>query len=142
MIIWLTVKVLSLVAMTSGQRLPHERYGPWMMRVVANLCLNERRRHRPEPLGDRLEMPAANGPQTAPDERAERVEQLERLRRAIGKLPEQQRIALVLRTMEQMDYLDVAEVMGLSVPAVRSHVHFARRRLAELMGAEAEGGGS
>jgi RNA polymerase sigma-70 factor, ECF subfamily len=123
------------VAMISGQRLPHERFGLWMMRTVTNLCLNLRRRHRPEPLADwtGADVPAVDA---APDARADRVEQLERLRRAINTLPGQQRVALVLRTMEQMDYLDIAEVMGLSVGAVRSHVHFARRRLAELLGAQ------
>jgi RNA polymerase sigma-70 factor, ECF subfamily len=128
------------VAMTSGPRLPHERFGPWMMRTVTNLCLNLRRRHRPEPLADWMskDLPVANA---APDAQAERVEQLDRLRQAIATLPEQQRVALILRTMEQMDYLDVAEVMGLSVGAVRSHVHFARQRLAELLGVQTKEGG-
>ena len=129
-------------AMTSGPRLSHEGFGPWMFRTVANLCLNERRRRRPEPLGDWADLPAPGTSDSSPQARLERVEQLVRLRRAIDELPGQQRVALVLRTMEQMDYLDIAEVMGLSVAAVRSHVHFARRKLAELMGTEAREGGS
>lgn len=128
--------------MNGGPRLAHESFGPWMFRTVANLCLNQRRRRRPEPLGDWAEVPEKGATDSSPPARAERVEQLEQLRRAVDGLPEQQRIALVLRTMEQMNYLDIAEVMGISVAAVRSHVHFARRKLAELMSPVAREGGS
>jgi len=120
------------LTLTNGPRLPHERYEPWMFRTVANLCLNLRRRRRPEPLTEWTDIP-----QTAsPADRLQRIEQLDNLRTAIAKLPGQQRIALVLRTMEQMSYTDIAEIMALSVAAVRSHVHFARQRLAELLDAD------
>jgi len=36
--------------------------------------------------------------------------------------------------MEQMPYADIAEVMQLSIYAVRAHVHLARRRLATTLG--------
>ncbi|MBN2562742.1 MAG: RNA polymerase sigma factor [Phycisphaerae bacterium] len=128
------------LAMTTGTRFPDERRDPWMLRTVANLCLNRRRRRRPEPLADWTDLPApASSDGASPSSRLQRAEQLDRLREAIAELPNQQRIALVLRTMERMDYLDIAEVMALSVPAVRSHVHFARRRLADLLGAGAGG---
>ncbi len=116
-------------AMATGHRLPHERYEPWMFRTTANLCLNFRRRLRPQSLADDTDLPGGD----APDARLKRTEQLELLRGAVAKLPDQQRIALILRTMEQLDYSNIAEIMALSVPAVRSHVHFARRRLAEWM---------
>jgi RNA polymerase sigma-70 factor (ECF subfamily) len=114
----------------SSRRLPHERFEAWMFRTVANLCLNLRRRGRPERLEEWVELSGAETPHAAP----QRAEQLDRLRTAIAGLPELQRVALVLRTMEQMSYLDIAEVMALSVSAVRTHVHLARRRLAEELG--------
>ncbi len=116
-------------AMTTSPRLPHDRYEAWMYRTTANLCLNFRRRMRPQPLADGVDIPH----DAAPEARLQRAEQLERLRDAVAKLPDQQRIALILRTMEQLDYSNIAEIMALTVPAVRSHVHFARRRLAEWM---------
>lgn len=126
------------LALTAGPRLPHDRYEPWMCRTVTHLCLNRRRRRRPQPLSESIDLPH----DAPPDARIQRAEQLDRLRQAIAKLPDRQRVALVLRTMQQMSYLDVAEVMALSVSAVRAHVHFARRRLLELLGAESSEGGS
>lgn len=111
----------------SSRQLPHERFEAWMFRTVANLCLNLRRRRRPERLEEWVELSGGE----APDAALHRAEQLERLRTAVARLPEQQRVALVLRTMEQMSYLDIAEVMALSVSAVRTHVHLARRRLVD-----------
>lgn len=100
---------------------------PWLLRTMANLCLNRRRKRRPEPLDPWVDRPAGESPlQTA-----ERIEQLDRLRKAIETLPPQQRTALVMRTMEQMDYEAIAEAMEITVAAVRTHVHAARRKLAE-----------
>ncbi len=119
------------ISLTKGPRLPFERYGPWMFRTVANLCLNFRRRRKPEALADWIE----DGEPVAPDARIQRAEQLDDLRKAVARLPDQRRTALVLRTMERMSYTDVAEIMALSVAAVRSHVHFARQQLADWLGA-------
>ena len=101
-----------------------------MFRTVGNLCLNHRRRTKPEPLADWIDPPHEATPEMA----AQQVEQLTRLREAIGQLPQQQRLALTLRTMEQMTYSDIANVMQLSKSAVRAHVHLGRRRLADLIG--------
>ncbi len=104
-----------------------ERFGPWMFRTVGNLSLNFRRRSKPEPLAD------WNEPATGEDpaHHVEKAEQLERLRTAIEALPAQQRIAIVLRMQQQMDYADIARIMELSESAVRGHVHQARRTLVD-----------
>lgn len=106
-----------------------ERFGPWLYRTVSNLCLNHRRKRRAEPLAGWLE----STDEVEPDARVRKVEQLTRLREAIQQLPDRQRLALTLRALEQMDYPRVAEIMELSVSAVRAHVHFGRVRLVELM---------
>lgn len=118
------------VAFALPSRPPDAVLERWTLRTVANLAMNLRRRRRPEPLGAWIDPPATGSPQAD----AERVEALERLREAIDRLPDRQRLALVMRTMEQMDYETIAATMELSVAAVRTHVHLARRRLAELMG--------
>ncbi len=114
-----------------------ERFGPWLYRTVSYLCLNHRRRRKAEPLADWLD-PADD---VGPDARAQQVEQLTRLREAIGQLPDRQRLALTLRALEQMDYPRIAGIMELSVSAVRAHVHFGRVRLAELLTVGESGAG-
>ncbi len=112
-----------------------ERFGPWLYRTVSNLCLNHRRKRKAEPLADWLDL----ADDVRPDDRAQQVEQLTRMREAIGQLPDRQRLALTLRALEQMDYPRIAEIMELSVSAVRAHVHFGRVRLGELMADEESG---
>lgn len=49
--------------------------------------------------------------------------------RVCGSLPRQQRAAVVLRFYEDLDYSEIAEVLGVAEVTVRSHVH---RALAAL----------
>lgn len=118
------------IAAAGGPGPSEAGYEPWVLRTVINLCLNERRRKRPEPLADWMEP----GGDESPDAIAARAERLERAREAIGKLPDQQRVALTLRAMEGMSYEEAAAVMAISPAAVRTHVHLARRRLVEMLG--------
>jgi len=107
-------------------------FGPWLMRTVANLCLNHRRRKRCEPLTEAVL--SGVGSRSGPDRPD--AERLHALRTALEGLPDQQRIALVLRGMEGLDYEAIAGIMELSAQAVRTHVHLARKQLASLYRAE------
>ncbi len=118
------------LAMAKGPRQSAEALRPWLYRTVGNLCLNLRRRRRTEPLSRWIDVAET----AQPDSRLQRAEALGGLRAAIDQLPAQQKLALVLRTMERMDYARIAEIMSISVSAVRAHVHLARRRLAEMLG--------
>jgi len=125
-----TVQEAFRLALTKGMNPREVHFGAWMFRTVSNLCLNFRRRTKPESLADWIDPLDDATPEMA----AQHVEQLVRLREAMDQLPRQQRLALTLRTMEHMSYPDVASVMQLSASAVRAHVHLGRRRLAELIG--------
>ncbi|MCB9853595.1 MAG: RNA polymerase sigma factor [Phycisphaerales bacterium] len=118
------------IAVTKKIAIRDDQFDAWMFRTAGNLCLNHRRKHRPESLGDWI---AASEART-PIESAMEVERLERLRVCISELPPQQRIALTLRWIEQFDYRDVAKIMELTESAARAHVHQARRHLADAMG--------
>lgn len=117
------------ISMSSGVGFDEERYEPWMLRTVSNLCLNHRRKRRAVPLASWIDP----GTSESPERIAERGEHLERVRGVIEKLPPQQRLAITLRGMESMGYEQIAEVMEISVVAARSHVHLARRAMAEMI---------
>ena len=75
---------------------------------------------------------------TKPDGDAALVEALRRvLSDAIDGLPPDYRTALVLHDVEGLSNPDIAETLGISLPAVKSRVHrsrlFVRKRLAEYM---------
>jgi len=117
------------LALNRMEKVPADQLAPWMWRTVCNLCLNQRRRRRLEPLSPVL----VDDREIAPDSAASQVEEMDRIRGAVAELPDQQRLALVLRTMEGLDYEQIAAVMSLSSSAVRTHVHLARQRLVERL---------
>jgi RNA polymerase sigma factor (sigma-70 family) len=101
----------------------------WLYRIAHNRCIDEIRRPQPLPTEAIEELTTA----ATPDPMA-RVEQREALRRLIAdvrRLPEQQRSALLMRELAGMSYIDVAEALGVSVPAVKSLLVRARVGLAQ-----------
>ncbi|MEO8545405.1 MAG: sigma factor-like helix-turn-helix DNA-binding protein, partial [Burkholderiaceae bacterium] len=55
------------------------------------------------------------------------------LQRCLMRLPEDQRAVLLLVTLEDMAYADVARVLGIPIGTVMSRLSRARSRLRELM---------
>ncbi|MBL8877775.1 MAG: RNA polymerase sigma factor [Phycisphaerales bacterium] len=123
------------------------RFGPWFMRIVTNLSLNYRRGRAVRQRTASLEDCVLRDGEQSPDEVAEApmhsddrpgaqlgaMELSEHVQRALDDLPEQQRMALVLFSVEQMPQKDVAEMLGMSVEAVKWHVFQARRKLKERL---------
>lgn len=60
-------------------------------------------------------------------------ETIVRVRQAIDRLPEHFRAALVLCEYESMDYAQIAEVLGASIPQVKTWLHRGRRQLAGML---------
>src|SRR5262249_58529379 len=71
------------------------------------------------------------------DDRALQGELRKVLDSAIAELPSEYRTALVLHDVEGLSNPDIAETLGISLPAVKSRVHpsrlFLRQRLSECM---------
>lgn len=68
-----------------------------------------------------------------PNLNIEKKEQQRALRKAISKLPENQRIAIVLSTYHELSYKEIAEVMETSVSSVESLLFRARNNLRKIM---------
>jgi len=130
------------------------KFSTWLYRIASNACLKKRRRgvHDPTPekelsLDDLMPRPDSEGrkPEIADwSDNAERAllrgELSARMEAAIDKLPKDYKIVLVLRDVEGLSADETAQVVGLSVAAVKSRLHrarvFVRRELAEYLGAE------
>lgn len=124
-----------------------EAFGGWLMRIVSNLSLNYRRSRKTRsqlPLDDLLG-PTDGGQTDAiggsewmassadPVRRLESKEMGQRLQEALNELPEKQRLAIVMFTIEQMPQKQVAEALQCSVEAIKWHVFQGRKRLKELL---------
>ena len=124
-----------------------EAFGGWLMRIVSNLSLNYRRGRKSRsqlPLDDVL------GPTDSPQGDAsggsewmarsgdplktlESQEMGKRLQEALNLLPEKQRLAITMFTIEQLPQKQVAEALNCSVEAVKWHVFQGRKKLKEML---------
>jgi RNA polymerase sigma-70 factor, ECF subfamily len=118
------------------------QFGTWLYRIATNAALMHRRaraRHPAESLEaflPRFDASGAHCQTPAELQVAARAEELldrqllaERARVALGRLPELYRVAFVLRDLEDIPTVDVAEVLGVEPATVRQRVHRARLML-------------
>ena len=63
----------------------------------------------------------------------DRKENAALLFKAIDKLPEKQKIAFTLNKLEDLSYVEVSDVMQVSVPAVESLMHRAKQNLRKML---------
>jgi RNA polymerase sigma factor (sigma-70 family) len=107
----------------------------WLYRVAHNRCIDVLRRPVP-PANEIFEM--SRKPLHDPIEEAQRRDDLARLVRDVGRLPEQQRSALLMREIDGMPYAEIATALGVTVPAVKSLLVRARMGLVEAQEAREE----
>ena len=60
-------------------------------------------------------------------------EMVQQVRKAIARLPDNFRAALVLCEYENLSYAEIATTLGASVPQVKTWIHRARRQLEEML---------
>jgi RNA polymerase sigma-70 factor (ECF subfamily) len=96
----------------------------WLFTIARNLGVSSLRRRRLRlATGLSDEMAVAPAPIENP--------RLERMRLAIGQLPDKHRETLELRLRDDLSYEEIAEVLSIPVGTVRSRLHHAVRQLRE-----------
>jgi RNA polymerase sigma-70 factor (ECF subfamily) len=120
---------------SAGRYVPRAKFTTWLLKIARNLVFNELRRakrHAHVPIQTdpgTEEIPLKDTAGQSPDTSLLEVELQEAIEKAIGELPETQRMALVLRRYEELSYEQIAEILDLSVPAVKSVLFRARTEL-------------
>jgi len=109
----------------------------WLYRLVVNLGIDRMRRRGAPPIslddeGVDVDV-ASNDPIDDVAAVAERAEEAQIVRAAVSKLPDAQRLALTLHYFEDQRYEDIAEVMGVPLNTVKSHIRRGKERLAVLL---------
>jgi RNA polymerase sigma-70 factor (ECF subfamily) len=110
----------------------------WLLRITANASYDILRRQQrrpasplPDPDEGAPELPDPFG--VDPDAEAGRSEMYRALERALARLPEDQRTAIVLCDVYGMDYGEVAAMTHAALGTVKSRIHRGRLRLRELL---------
>jgi RNA polymerase sigma-70 factor (ECF subfamily) len=121
---------------------PSARFTTFLYRIATNHCLNEVRRgdhamrQRDDPRsgdGAPLDPDALPSDGASPEDELRGQALSRAVERLLGRLPEKQRAAFVLCRFEGLSYEDIAEVLGVTVPAVKSLVHRATVAAAEAL---------
>jgi len=118
----------------------------WLLRIVSNACYDEMRRQRRRPAiswDDFGELDEEANPHLAShDESPEQVAQQNELRglleRMIARLPEDQRLVLVLVDQMGLSYEEVAETMKVRLGTIKSRLARARQRMQTWLQEERE----
>ena len=111
----------------------------WMFTIARSFCIKKRRRSKYAPQTEEsLEALPAGADQLrtsdlGPEDRAELTEAWEQVHAGIQRLAPDYREVLVLRDIEGLAAREVAEIVGISVSAVKSRLHRARAQLRDLL---------
>ncbi len=111
----------------------HTHFGPYLVKTVARLCLDERRDRRSEPLRQNALLRLARVPES-PSLPMERREARDRVAGAMGALPERERACLLLAACENLSYREIGETLSLSFAEVNNAIHRARLSLRDTLG--------
>lgn len=119
----------------------------WLKTVTRNTCLNHLSRYRRR-WRFFSELASTNDTSEEFDQREivsvapsitedlEHAQRQERLERALRRLPDHQRVPLVLFHFEDLSYQAIAAALGVSLGKVKTDIHRGREALRQLMGEE------
>src|SRR5438445_7532639 len=119
------------------------RFSTWLFTIARNLCLNEirrRSRHPAEALDaphpeheDRPLRQFEDVKNFSPPDALLHEELEQKIQQALGELPENQRIAILLCRQDELSYEDIARVLGGSLSATKSLIHRGRETLKQKL---------
>jgi len=123
---------------------PRANLAAWLFTTLGNLCHNRnrwRRRHPDVPLdaapagSPASAAPAAwlPSPEAAPNVILQQDERVDALQKAVGGLPHDLRVTLLLHHYEQLSYREIGAILGCSDKGIETRLYRARREIRKSM---------
>ncbi|MBT8372646.1 MAG: sigma-70 family RNA polymerase sigma factor [Deltaproteobacteria bacterium] len=134
----LTQEVFLRVYKSARRYKPRSKFQTWLFTIAKNIGLNELRRSKKLTLsldemfdsGEKEVKKEIEDPHvTSPDEEIIQMEKTTEIRAAINDLPENQRIAVILKRYEGFSYAEIAATLKVSDKAVKSLLSRAKENL-------------
>ena len=118
-------------------------FGSWLYRMAANLCIDflrkKKRRGGEKIISLNEEEEEGRRPLELPDLRyepqsaLEKKETRERVQEGLRRLPQEQRLILVMRDVEGFSYQEISDALKIELGTVKSRIYRARAHLARLL---------
>jgi len=105
-------------------------FGAWVKRIVINKCINELKRRKIElEYGDHIY------PNETIDEpyQDDTLIQVEKIKRAMGLLPDGYRVVFSLYLLEGYDHKEIAEILDITESTSKSQLARAKKKLLEII---------
>jgi RNA polymerase sigma-70 factor (ECF subfamily) len=116
---------------------PEYRFKTWLLAIANNLGIDTLRRRRDVvEFNPELHAPLTRGPEAA----AVDTDRARSVQDSVMALPETYSVPLVLRYAESLTYAEIAEILDITVPALKSRLFRARNMLAEKLEEKGETG--
>lgn len=119
---------------------PDRKFSNWLLKIAHNTTIDYLRRGRPDIVSLDADAAADRPPRELADTRVENPAQAferrslgEALERALAGLRPEYRAVIVLRYHEGLAYEEIADVLDVPLGTVKTHVHRARKAMADLM---------
>jgi len=113
-------------------------FSTWAYRIATNAALDELRRRRRRPLtllghdnGEAMDIADRRS-----EDQFSHIDAHDELSSALALIPEEYRVALVLRDVADLDYEEISHILDVPIGTVRSRIARGRGRLAGILGNE------
>lgn len=113
---------------------PEHKFSTWLFSIANHHCIDRLRKRRGNSVSidDNSVLENLTGDAPQPEHAAVANERRVEVQHLLGRLEPEYRTPLILRYWEDYSYEEIAEVMQLSIPAVKSRLFRARQQMAEL----------
>jgi RNA polymerase sigma-70 factor, ECF subfamily len=105
------------------------KFSSWLYRIALNLCRDWVRRERRTPIVqapddlDALELSAVREPTVSVDDLVARMELTHIVERAMARLPEDQRTAIILKEYHELTFQEIADLVGCPLSTVKTRLY-------------------
>ncbi len=113
-------------------------FNPWFFKILINICKNHLRSQKikrlffPKRIEDEFYSEAGHSNDSV-NESVNRHERKALIDKALSKIPEAQRMAIILFELEGFSLKEVAEILKIPVGSVMSKLFYGRRKLRKLL---------
>lgn len=108
-------------------------FSTWTYRIATNAALDEARRRQRRPTIGREELDTTRIVDLSSDRVFAALDERDALEKALSTVPEDFRVAVVLRDVADLDYEQIAQVLGIPIGTVRSRIARGRAHLADVL---------